>query len=85
MKNMFNSPLWGRTRGKRNTQQELVMYLLESPGATEREICEDHWSSSREKKHADLIRRALRSGMIRREKSPVKQGGRHLWIYNANF
>jgi predicted transcriptional regulator len=70
---------------KRNTQQELVIYLLNNPNPTEREICEDLWCSDREKKHADLIRRALRSGMIRREKSPVKQGGRHLFIYNANF
>lgn len=52
---------------KRNTQQELVNWLATNPCKTEKEICQQLWmSKSRDKKHADLLRRAYFSGKIER-------------------
>lgn len=52
---------------KRNTQQELVDWLTTNPCKTEKEIVNQLWmSKSRDKKHADLLRRAYFSGKIER-------------------
>jgi hypothetical protein len=49
---------------KINSQQELVEFLINNPFKTEKQICTELWNSEREKKHADLIRRALSKGRI---------------------
>lgn len=52
---------------KRNTQQELVSWLTTNPCKTEKEIVNQLWMSKvRDKKHADLLRRAYFSGKIER-------------------
>ena len=52
---------------KRNTQQELVNWLATNPCKTEKEIVNQLWMSKvRDKKHADLLRRAYFSGKIER-------------------
>lgn len=56
------------TRGSyRNTQQQLVNYLTNNPCKTELEIVNHCFGDkTRDKKHADLIRRAMSSGKITR-------------------
>jgi hypothetical protein len=56
---------------KRNSQQELVDYLKKNPMKTEKEICTELWGEKRDKKHADLIRRALYKGRIERVKFKI--------------
>ena len=57
---------------KRNSQQEIIDYLKKSPCKTETEIQENIWgyyrgeSFNANKKYADLLRRALYSGKIKR-------------------
>ena len=57
---------------KRNSQFEVVDYLETYPCKTETEIQEEVWdyyrgqSSEANKKYADLLRRALHSGKIKR-------------------
>ena len=51
----------------RNTQQQLVNWLKNNPCKTELEIVQQCFGDrTRDKKHADLIRRALFSGKIDR-------------------
>jgi hypothetical protein len=58
---------------KRNTQTELVEYLKVNPCKTEKELVNKLWNSSyRDKKHADLLRRALFSGKITRVRIKLK-------------
>ena len=57
----------------RNTQQQLVNWLTSNPCKTELEIVHKCFNSSyRDKKHADLIRRALYTGKIDRVKVKFK-------------
>lgn len=73
-----------RIMAKRNTQKELVEFLKKNPMKTEKEICKELWQSSRDKKHADLIRRALYSGKIESVKFKIPgQKGRALIHYYA--
>jgi hypothetical protein len=56
---------------KRNSQFEVVDYLETYPCKTEKEIQEEVWGYSRgvweaNKKYADILRRALHSGKIKR-------------------
>jgi hypothetical protein len=57
---------------KRNSQFEIVDYLETYPCKTEKEIQEEVWGYIREesneanKKYADILRRALQSGKIKR-------------------
>ena len=56
---------------QRNSQQEIVDYLKISPCKTETEIQEEVWNYYRggresNKKYADILRRALYSGKIKR-------------------
>lgn len=57
---------------KINSQSELVEWLKANPCKTEGEICLELWNSAREKKHADMIRRALFSGKIERVRVKLK-------------
>ena len=51
----------------RNTQQQLVNWLKSNPCKTELEIVQQCFGDrTRDKKHADLIRRALYTGKIDR-------------------
>ena len=51
----------------RNTQQQLVNWLTSNPCKTELEIVQQCFGDrTRDKKHADLIRRALYTGKIDR-------------------
>jgi hypothetical protein len=58
---------WTGKMIKINTQQELVEWLKNNPCKTELEICQQCFDSkTRDKKHADLIRRALDTNKIDR-------------------
>jgi hypothetical protein len=58
---------------KRNTQIELVNYLKENPCKTELEITQLHFNSrKRNKKYADLLRRAWFSSKIERVRVKLK-------------
>ena len=57
---------------QRNTQQQLVEFLINNPFTTEKNICIECWDEIRDKKHADLIRRALGSGKISRVRAKIK-------------
>ena len=56
------------TKGKyRNTQTQLIEHLTLFPCQTEKELVRGLWGSrERDKKHADLLRRALHKGKINR-------------------
>ena len=55
-----------RYKRSRNTQADIVDWLKLYPCKTEREICEECFGETRDKKHADLLRRALYSNKIDR-------------------
>ncbi len=58
---------------QRNTQTELVNYLKSNPCKTEKELVNELWNSkNRDKKHADLLRRAWSSGKIERVRVKIK-------------
>ena len=58
---------------QRNTQTELVKYLTNNPCKTEKELVTGLWNSTyRDKKHADLLRRAWFSGKIERIRVKIK-------------
>ena len=60
-------------REQRNTQTELVNYLTNNPCKTEKELVTGLWNSTyRDKKHADLLRRAWFSGKIERIRVKIK-------------
>jgi len=57
----------------RNTQTELVNYLTNNPCKTELELTNGLWNDRfRDKKYADLLRRALYSGKIERVRVKLK-------------
>ena len=57
----------------RNTQQQLVNWLISNPFKTELEIVQQCFGDrTRDKKHADLIRRALDTGKIDRVRVKFK-------------
>jgi hypothetical protein len=57
----------------RNTQQQLVNWLTTNPCKTELEIVQQCFGDrTRDKKHADLIRRALSTGKIDRVRIKFK-------------
>ena len=64
-------------RVKRNSQYEIVQYLQDNPCRTESEIQQDVWNYYRRsgmesnKKYADILRRALFSGKIRRVRMKI--------------
>jgi hypothetical protein len=64
-------------RVKRNSQYEIVQYLQDNPCRTESEIQQDVWNYYRRsdmesnKKYADMLRRALFSGKIRRVRMKI--------------
>jgi len=68
---------------QRNTQTELVKYLTNNPCKTEKELVTELWNSTyRDKKHADLLRRAWFSGKIERIRVKIKDTDkRMLYIY----
>ena len=68
---------------KINTQQELVDWLTNNPCKTELEIAQQCFNSkTRDKKHADLIRRALNTGKIDRVRIKFKNiDSRKLYRY----
>lgn len=71
---------------KINTQKELVEFLRKNPMKTEKEICRELWQSSRGKKHADLIRRALHGGKIKKVVFKIPgQKGRALIHYHTQI
>jgi len=61
-----------KNKVQRNSQQEIVDYLKTTKFMSENEIQEDVWgykrgeSSEANKKYADILRRALYSGKIKR-------------------
>ena len=57
----------------RNTQQQLINWLTSNPCKTELEIVHECFNDKyRDKKHADLIRRALHTGKIDRVRVKFK-------------
>ena len=64
---------------KRNSQHEIVEYLQDNPCRTETEIQQDLWNYYRcsqrpmesNKKYADILRRALFSGKIKRVRMKI--------------
>ena len=63
---------WG-DKVKINTQQELVEFLTKNPCKSEKELVHELWNSKyRDKKHADLLRRAYYSGKIKRVRVRIK-------------
>jgi len=70
---------------QRNTQQQLVEFLINNPFTTEKNICIECWDEIREKKHADLIRRALGSGKINRVRAKIKNKNLfHYYVTSTN-
>lgn len=70
---------------QRNTQQQLVEFLINNPFTTEKNICIECWDEIRDKKHADLIRRALSSKKISRVRAKVKNKNLfHYYVSPAN-
>lgn len=65
---------------RRLNQQEILDYLKDYPGASETEIQLDVWNYNRStsweanKKYADILRRALGKGVIKRLKVKLKDG-----------
>lgn len=60
-------------RTQRNTQTELVNYLKINPCKTELELTNGLWNSKqRDKKYADLLRRAFYKGKIERVRVKIK-------------
>jgi hypothetical protein len=58
---------------RRNTQTELVEYLTDNPCKTELELTNDHFNDKyRNKKYADLLRRAWYSNKIARVRVKLK-------------
>ena len=58
---------------KRNTQQELVDFLIANPCKSEKELVHELWNAKfRDKKHADLLRRAYFGGKIKRVRMKIK-------------
>jgi hypothetical protein len=65
---------------KRNSQQELVEFLRNNPFTSERDIIAKLWIGQRaDKKHYDLVRRALRTNKIKRARA--KSGKQSLYHY----
>jgi len=63
--------MFRKSKAPRNSQQEIVDYLKTTKFMSESEIQEDVWNYKRggwesNKKYADILRRALRSGKIKR-------------------
>ena len=79
-------------RVKRNSQQQIVDFLINHPCKTESEIQEWIWgyyrseSNESNKKYADILRRALYSGKIKRARLKYKFKGetRYYWRYFVN-
>jgi len=65
---------------RRLSQQDVLNYLEDYPGASETEIQLDVWNYNRStswmsnKKYAEVLRRALRKGVIKRLKVKIKDG-----------
>jgi hypothetical protein len=77
---------------KRNNQAEVVDFLIKHPFKTEKQICFELWGDKRQKKHADLLVRARKSGKITRTRVKTLQGNRfHYYVasekqgYEYNF
>ena len=77
----------------RNSQQQILDYLETTDCATERDIQEEVWHYYRytsdkgvsNKKYADILRRALYSGKIKRMRVQIKgQDSRKYWYYSLN-
>jgi hypothetical protein len=70
---------------QRNTQQQLVEFLINNPFTTEKDICIKCWGEERDKKHADLIRRALFSRKIHRIRAKAKDKNLfHYYVASVN-
>jgi hypothetical protein len=66
-------------------QDEIINYLLIFPGKTESQIMYDIYGFVRgglysNKKYADCLRRALRSGKITRELAQTESGKRYIYF-----
>lgn len=81
--------MW-RTKKPRNSQQQILDYLQTVECATETEIQQNVWNYYRyggytpggNKKYADILRRALRSGKIDRIRCAFRgKDARKYWYY----
>ena len=69
--------MFTKIKVQRNSQQDIVDYLKTTRFMTESEIQEDVWgykrgeSSEANKKYADILRRALYSGKIKRVRMKI--------------
>ena len=69
--------MFTKIKVQRNSQQDIVDYLKTTRFMTESEIQEDVWnykrgeSSEANKKYADILRRALSSGKIKRVRMKI--------------
>ena len=66
-------------------QEEIVHYVLHNPGKTESQIMSDIYGFTRgglysNKKYADCLRRALRSGKIDRVLAQTSEGKRYVYF-----
>jgi len=66
-------------------QEEIIHYILHNPGKTENQIMYDIYGFIRgglysNKKYADCLRRALRSGKITRELAQTESGKRYIYF-----
>jgi len=70
-----------KPKRKRNNQQEIIDYLTNNNCKTEAEIQINIWgyyrglSNEPNKKYADILRRALHSGKIKRVRIQIKSNG----------
>jgi hypothetical protein len=70
-----------KPKRRRNNQYQIVDFLTDDNCKTERQIQEQVWGYFRNhthesnKKYADILRRALRSGKIKRVRIQIKSNG----------
>lgn len=80
-------------KNRRNSQQEIVDFLTNNNCKTESEIQEYVWgyyrpeSNESNKKYADILRRALNAGKIKRARLKFKNKGetRYYWRYYVDL
>jgi hypothetical protein len=80
------------SKDPRNTQQQVIDYLLKNPCKTEKEIQLNVWGYNRQKsgesnkKYADVLRRAYFKGKIDRVRVQFKnKDTRKYWYYFVPF